>query len=129
VPDTLYEATLSHYYKSSNLEIKLPVPLVARRARIDNGLCSRLNTKTEFYTLEFEIMSQQSVGVKSGKQNGGDKSEKSFFSTFRAEPALLLQMLSTILVYMVVQDFLTEKVCLVNLGYSEDVCNALQSGR
>jgi len=80
------------------------------------------------FTLEFEIMSQESIGVKTGKQNG-DQLGESFFGTFSAEPALLLQRLSTILVYVVVQDFLTEKVCLVNLGYSEEVCNALQSGR
>jgi len=62
------------------------------------------------------------------KQNGdkivnGEKIRKGGFT---AEPALLFHMLASILIYMVVQDFLTEKVCEVNLGYSEEVCTALQ---
>ncbi|ODN01610.1 Proton-coupled folate transporter [Orchesella cincta] len=43
------------------------------------------------------------------------------------EPALIAHMCSAILAIMTVQDVLLEKACRVNLGYSDQVCDALQA--
>ncbi|ODM94712.1 Proton-coupled folate transporter [Orchesella cincta] len=86
-------------------------------------------------------MSNSANKTKSGKENGGSgpvikenpgglsRSEpmplsKSLLSL---EPALVIHMCSAILVFMTVQDLLLEKACRVNLGYSDDVCDALQA--
>ncbi|CAL8124071.1 unnamed protein product [Orchesella dallaii] len=48
-------------------------------------------------------------------------------SLLSLEPALIAHMCSAILVIMTVQDLLLEKACRVNLGYSDQVCDALQA--
>ena len=66
-----------------------------------------------------------------GKDNGGVASSSSGASPsnggFVAEPALLFHMVTSIMVFMSVQDFLAEQACLVNMGYSEEVCTAIKS--
>lgn len=53
---------------------------------------------------------------------------KTLTNFFTVEPILLIQMSTAILAFMVVQDFLFEKACTVNFGYSDEVCSALKTG-
>lgn len=48
-------------------------------------------------------------------------------SLLSLEPALVIHMSSAIMVFMSISDLLLEKACRVNLGYSDDVCDALQA--
>lgn len=48
-------------------------------------------------------------------------------SLLSLEPALIIHMTSSIMVFMSISDLLLEKACRVNLGYSDDVCDALQA--
>lgn len=60
-----------------------------------------------------------------------DKSEeplKTLTSFFTVEPIMVIQMSTAILAFMAVQDFLFEKACTVNFGYSDAICTALKSG-
>lgn len=53
---------------------------------------------------------------------------KTLTSFFTVEPIMVVQMSTAILAVMAVQDFLFEKACKVNFGYSDAVCSALKSG-
>lgn len=53
---------------------------------------------------------------------------KTLTSFFTVEPIMLIQMSTAILAFMAVQDFLFEKACKANFGYSDAVCTALKSG-
>lgn len=69
-------------------------------------------------------MSKKSSKEASFPQVSGNDSKPSG-SSITVEPALLLHALSSILVYIVYQDLIAEKVCNVNLEYSEAVCNSI----
>lgn len=43
------------------------------------------------------------------------------------EPGLVMHMTAAIMVFMVVQDFMLEKACRVNLDYGDAVCDALKA--
>jgi len=47
-------------------------------------------------------------------------------SILSLEPALVLHMTSAISVFMVVQDYMLERACRVNLKYSESICSSLE---
>lgn len=65
-------------------------------------------------------------GVKENP-GGGSKPMTIMQSVMSVEPAILIHMTSAILVFMTVQDVILEKACRVNLGYSDQVCDALQA--
>jgi len=76
-------------------------------------------------------MSSSKVKSKSDggtKDNPGKTAEMSTWkSFFSLEPALIVHMTAAIAVFMVLQDFMMEKACRVNLGYSDEVCTALSA--
>lgn len=53
---------------------------------------------------------------------------KTLTNFFTVEPIMVIQMSTAILAVMAVQDFLFEKACKVNFGYSDEICSALKSG-
>lgn len=53
---------------------------------------------------------------------------KTLTNLFTVEPIMVIQMSTAILAFMAVQDFLFEKACKVNFGYSDKICSALKSG-
>lgn len=53
---------------------------------------------------------------------------KTLTNFFTVEPIMVIQMSTAILAFMAVQDFLFEKACKVNFGYSDEICSALKSG-
>lgn len=73
---------------------------------------------------------------KSGSTPKGDTNDdnpsqeplKTLTSLFTVEPIMVIQMSTAILAFMAVQDFLFEKACTVNFGYSDVVCAALKTG-
>ncbi|CAL8113962.1 unnamed protein product [Orchesella dallaii] len=75
--------------------------------------------------------SEKESGGKAIKENPGGVSRSEPMSLSKSilslEPALVIHMCSAILVFMTVQDLLLEKACRVNLGYSDEVCDALQA--
>lgn len=67
----------------------------------------------------------------SGKEKQLDESReplKTLTSFFTVEPILVIQMSTAILAFMAVQDFLIEKACRVNFGYSDEICSTLKTG-
>jgi hypothetical protein len=66
-------------------------------------------------------------GSKTTKENPGKAEMSIGKSMLTLEPALVTHMTAAVMIYMVVQDFLLEKACRVNLGYSDAVCDALTS--
>lgn len=76
-------------------------------------------------------LEKQKNGAESIKENPGSglRSEPLSLakSVLSLEPALIIHLTSAFLVLMSVSDLLLEKACRVNLGYSDDVCDALQA--
>lgn len=71
------------------------------------------------------------TGSKPVEEQKVDESQeplKTLTNFFTVEPILVIQMSTAILAFMAVQDFLFEKACRVNFGYSDEVCLALKTG-
>ncbi|XP_037031924.1 solute carrier family 46 member 3-like [Bradysia coprophila] len=71
------------------------------------------------------------VEIDNGTTHKADPSQeplKTLTNFFTVEPIMVFQMSAAILGHMAVQDFLFEKACKVNFGYSDEVCSALKSG-
>lgn len=47
------------------------------------------------------------------------------YRSIALEVAALLFMTSVLMTYLIMQDFVIERVCRVNLGYPDDVCQAV----
>lgn len=83
--------------------------------------------------VEKRIGKSGSENVEVAKSSNGhlDESQeplKKLTNFLTIEPILVIQMSTAILAFMAVQDFLFEKACSVNYGYSNEVCSALKSG-
>jgi hypothetical protein len=74
-----------------------------------------------------ESKSAKKGGGGKGKSEGKSGSGSGSFLSHLVEPVLLFHFMTAIMTFMVVQGFVAEKVCLVNLGYSPEVCDALNS--
>lgn len=62
------------------------------------------------------------------KKDESEEPLKTLTSFLTIEPIMVIQMSTAILAFMAVQDFLFEKACKVNFGYSDDVCSSLKTG-
>lgn len=71
---------------------------------------------------------EASKGSKGQKIVESEEPLKTLTNFLTVEPIMVIQMSTAILVFMAVQDFLFEKACKVNYGYSDEVCSTLKTG-
>ena len=80
-------------------------------------------TTAEIKNSNFSNVSENEI-TENGKGNRNNTSSTSKFR-ITIEPALFMGVTATYVTYLSKQNLLLEKVCRVNLNYSDDICDAL----